>query len=123
MSDPAGHICLVAGLPPDIGTLNGIIQGLLVHSDWLTAYGLDGADYLTVSRDTLPVAGRLAVILALDAQDLRTPRPLGKRAVGTCRDFALMMCSFLRSQGVPSRNLGLGRLAGGIVVAPCDPRA
>ncbi len=103
MSDPAGHTGLAAELSPNIGTLNGIVQGLLVHSDWLTAYGLDSADYRTVSRDTLPVADRLDTILAIDSQDLRTPRPPGKRAVGTCRDFALMLCSFLRSQSVPSR--------------------
>jgi hypothetical protein len=103
MSDPAGHTGLVAELPPDIGALNGIIQGLLVHSDWLTAYGLDGADYRTVSRNTLPVADRLDAILAIDPSDLQTPRPPGRRAVGTCRDFALMLSSFLRSHSIPSR--------------------
>jgi hypothetical protein len=103
MSDPAGHIGLVATLPTDIGALNSIIQGLLVHSDWLTVYGLDGSDYRTVSRTTMPIADRIDAILADDAQDLRTPRPPGKRAVGTCRDFALMLCSLLRSKNVPAR--------------------
>jgi hypothetical protein len=103
MSDPAGHIGLVAELPSDIAALNSIIQGLLVHSDWLTSYGLANADYRTVSRDTLPVADRLGTILANDAQDLRTPRLPAKRAVGTCRDFALMLCSFLRSKSISSR--------------------
>jgi hypothetical protein len=103
MSDPAAHTSIVAELPSGIGALNSIIQGLLVHSDWLTVYGLDNADYRTVSRNTLPVADRLDTILGNDSQDLRTPRPPGKRAVGTCRDFALMLCSFLRSKSVPSR--------------------
>lgn len=103
MSDPAGHAGRVAELPSDIGALNRIVQGLLIHSDWLTAYGLDEADYRTVSRETLPVADRLGAILASNAQDLRTPRPPGERAVGTCRDFALMVCAILRGKGVPSR--------------------
>jgi hypothetical protein len=103
MSDPAGHTRRVAVLPSDISALNGVIQGLLIHSDWLTAYALDAADYRTVSRDTLPVADRLDGILATDAKDLRAPRAPGERAVGTCRDFALLLCSFLRSKGVPTR--------------------
>ena len=103
MSDPAGHAGLVAELPPDIGALNGIVQGFLVHSDWLTAYGLDDADYRAVSRNTLPVAERLEAILASDPQNLRTPRSPSRRAVGTCRDYALMLCSFLRSKSVPAR--------------------
>jgi hypothetical protein len=57
MSDPAGHIDLVAELPSDISALDRTVQGLLVYSDWLAAYGLDNADYRTVSRNTLPVAG------------------------------------------------------------------
>jgi len=103
MSDPAGHAGLVAELPSDIGALNSIIQGLLVHSDWLTVYGLTDADYRTVSRNTLPVASRLDAIFASDPQNLRTPRLPGNRAVGTCRDFALMLCCFLRSKAVPAR--------------------
>jgi hypothetical protein len=103
MSDPAGHSSLIAGLPSDIGGLNRIIQGLLVHSDWLTVYGLNDADFRAVSRNTIPVADRLTSILANNSQDLRTPRLPGKRAVGTCRDFALMLCSFLRSKSLPAR--------------------
>lgn len=103
MSDPAGHTGRIAELPSDIGALNSIVQGLLVHSDWLTVYGLDDADYRTVSRDTLPVVDRLDALLANDPQALRIPRSPGKRAVGTCRDFALMLCGFLRSKSVPAR--------------------
>jgi hypothetical protein len=103
MSDPAGHAGAVAELPSDVATLNGIVQGLLVHCDWLTAYGLDSADYQSVSRNTLPVADRLDAIRASDPRDLRTPRPAGRRTVGTCRDFALMLCSFLRGRGVAAR--------------------
>jgi hypothetical protein len=69
MSDPVGYAAAIADLPSDIGILNGIVQGVLVHSDWLTAYGLDDACYRTVSRATLPVAERL------DASSRRTVNP------------------------------------------------
>ncbi|MGH6880793.1 transglutaminase-like domain-containing protein [Hypericibacter sp.] len=103
MSDPVGYAAAMAGLPSDVGALNGIIQGVLVHSDWLTDYGLDESLLSATSRTTLPIADRLADILERDGQGLETRRPSSKRALGTCRDFALMLCSILRSQGVPAR--------------------
>jgi len=103
MSDPAGHAAVLAGLPSDIGALNGIIQGVLVHTDWLAEYGLDESLLRATSRTTLPIADRLADILQRDARGLETGRPSASRALGTCRDFALMLCSILRSQGIPAR--------------------
>jgi hypothetical protein len=41
----ASAAVVIADLPSDIAILNGIVQGVLVHSDWLTAYGLDDAHY------------------------------------------------------------------------------
>lgn len=103
MSDPAGHAVAIAGLPSDIGVLSSIIQGVLIHADWLTAYGVDDSHLLAASRTTLPVADRLDSIFEKDAQRLQIRRSPRNRAVGTCRDFALMLCSFLRSEGIPSR--------------------
>ncbi len=103
MSDPADHAPRLAGLPADIGALNRVVQGMLVHSDWLAAYELDEALLDAGSRRTLPIAQRLADVLKRDAQPLDIPRPPGRRAIGTCRDFALMLCSMLRTQGVASR--------------------
>jgi hypothetical protein len=103
MSDPADHAACLAGLPADIGVLNQVIQGVLIHADWLTEYGLDETMLHAGSRQTLPVARRLGEILDSDARPLDIPRSPGQRATVTCRDFALMLCSVLRGKGVPSR--------------------
>ena len=103
MSDLAGHAAVIADLPSDIGALNGVVQGVLVHSDWVAEYGLDGTQLDAVSRMTLPVADRLDDIFQRDGRGLQTGRPPDRRAIGTCRDFALLLCSFLRGKGVPSR--------------------
>jgi hypothetical protein len=103
MSYPAGHAAVIADLPCDIGLLNTVVQGVLIHSDWLAAYGVDNNHLLAASRTTLPVADRLDSIFEKDAQSLQIRRSPQNRAVGTCRDFALMLCSFLRSKGIPSR--------------------
>jgi hypothetical protein len=100
MSDPAEHVANIAKLPSEVARLNEIIQGTLVHSDWLTAHGLDGIGF---SRTTLPVAERLEDILRKDGSPIENQRPPRGRSAGTCRDFALMLTSFLRCHGVPAR--------------------
>lgn len=103
MSDPAKHAGSVAALPSGVSALNRVVQGLLIHSDWLGAYGVDERQRRANSRKTLPVADRLADILEDDPRPLHLPRLPRRRSAGTCRDFSLMICSFLRAKGVPSR--------------------
>jgi hypothetical protein len=102
MSDPGRHGAAVAGLPSAVGALNGVVQGVIIHSDWLSAYGVGESQFVRVSRETLPVAERLALVLDNDAPALTERRLPAQRSVGTCRDFALMLCAFLRSKGIPA---------------------
>ena len=103
MSEPGRGPLVFDGLPADVGTLCRIVQGVLLHSDWIAAYGVDAAQLQTVSRETLPLVDRLRQIADLDDGALTAGRPPDRRAVGTCRDYALMLCGMLRQQGVPAR--------------------
>jgi hypothetical protein len=103
MSDPGRHAGAISALPAGIGALNEIIQGALVHSDWVREYGLDERRLDAKARTTLPVVERLDDVLSRDQQPLEVRRPAAKRSTGTCRDFALLLCSFLRCKGVPAR--------------------
>ena len=103
MSDPAGHAAILADLPPRPDALNDLIQGVLIHADWLSAYGLHEADLGPVSRATLPVAERLTRIFERDSRALDVRRCPAQRSAGTCRDFALLLCSVLRGKGVAAR--------------------
>ena len=103
MSDPGDFASTLTRLPSDIDAINRTIQGLLIHSDWLTAYGMDERAFSAESRQTLPVAKRLAAILGRDARPLDVQRLPDQRAVGTCRDYALLLCSILRSKGIAAR--------------------
>jgi hypothetical protein len=76
---------------------------LLIHSDWVGAYDVNDRELGAHSRTTLPVADRLGKILEADVWALHVPRLPQQRFPGTCRDFALMITSFLRSKGVPAR--------------------
>lgn len=101
MSDPGEFLSLLGQLPTDPRALSQILQGVLVHSDWLVEYGLK-ADKAP-SRETLPVAERLRQVFALDASPIEVQRPPERRLPATCRDFALLLCSFMRSKGIPAR--------------------
>jgi hypothetical protein len=103
MSDTGAHDAAVAEMPTDIGALNVIVQGFIIHTEWLGAYGVDASDFASLSRDTLPAADRLALVLKEDARPLVVRRSPEKRTVGTCRDYALVLCGLLRSKGVSAR--------------------
>ena len=103
ISDTGGHHAAVAKMPSSVGALNAVVQGIIIHTEWLGAYGVNASDFASVSRDTLPVADRLALVLQADARPLTARRLPARRTVGTCRDFALVLCGLLRSKGISAR--------------------
>ncbi|MBP2486362.1 transglutaminase domain-containing protein [Rhizobium leguminosarum] len=103
MTNPGRHASAIAVLPTEVGALIQIIQGVLVHSDWITEYGLDETILNSTARTTLPIAERLDDVLRRDPRPLNIARSADKRSVGTCRDYALMLCSFLRCREIPAR--------------------
>lgn len=103
MSDPGRHAGVIAALPAGVAALNEITQGVLVHADWAKAYGLDETKLGLAARKTLPIAARLDDILRRDSRPIHDWRPAEKRSPGTCRDFALALCSFLRCRNIPAR--------------------
>ena len=103
MTEPGALSAEFSLLPSDISSLNHIIHGLLVHSEWLSAYGLDASAFPSMSRRTLPVSERLQALSKSRSGELREARAPAQRSAGTCRDFALTLCSFLRAKGVPAR--------------------
>jgi Transglutaminase-like superfamily len=103
MSEPGRDVALYEALPRDIGSLCRAIEGLLIHADWAAAYGLSPDHFGPEARTTLPIAQRLAQISGTDPRPLAIERPIEARAPGTCRDFALLLCSVLRHRQVPAR--------------------
>src|SRR6266436_4573583 len=81
----------LARLPADLLADCRFIQGMVLHADWAALYGVPDTG---LSRETLPVAERMK----LAKQMLPA-----KKTPGTCRDFALMLCSILRLRGMPAR--------------------
>jgi len=103
MTELAALSSSVERLPSDVADLGVVVQGLLIHSAWLGNYTDDPDVFGSVSRTTLPVKQRLASVLERDRRQLDETRLPTLREVATCRDFALMMCAFLRAKGTASR--------------------
>lgn len=104
VSDP-GSPAVFAGLPADPPTLARTVRHLLVHreeSQHLFGYALP-PERKQAEAETRYAADILAVVRGLDDAPLDRPRLPAHRFAGTCRDFALLLCSALRAKGIPAR--------------------
>jgi excinuclease ABC subunit A len=90
-------------LPHDLPTLVKTVQGLAVSLPWEDAYGLDTPRERHREIYLRTVPEMLKRILELDSSPLTVTRPPEKRKVSLCRDFAVLLVSMLRHQGVPAR--------------------
>jgi hypothetical protein len=103
MTDPRHEVAMLDGLPDGIARLCRIVQGALIHLEWIGAYGLSESDVARPSRETLSLSERLRQLTHADPRPLVIPRAARARVPGTCRDFALMLCGLLRHQHIPAR--------------------
>jgi len=110
ITDPGKYAKFFCNLPDDMEGLCRVVQGLIIHY-------LDGEKLFdhTIPDDRLPevdicyIEAMVARILQLDDRPLTEPRPLEKRLVGCCRDFATMLCAMARHKNIPARTrVGFG---------------
>jgi hypothetical protein len=101
LTHPAGLASLYEALPSGAPALCDVLSGLIVHTSWADRYGIPPGTPLP--RETKPIAERLAEIQQRFAGSLVAQRAPTQRPFGTCRDFALLLCSTLRHRGTPAR--------------------
>jgi hypothetical protein len=104
MTALGAHAEELRALPTDIASLCEIVQGVLIHRDiapWL--YGITLTEAQRDDGHIRPIAQMLSRIHALDSRPLTNARDVGHRLPSVCRHFSLMLCSILRTQGVPAR--------------------
>ena len=103
-SDPGELAVRYAGLPRDPTQLARISRDLLIHrveGDLFDHTHPD--DRLHNDAETRYIDDILRILVARNDAPLHVRREVGDRFVGTCRDFSLLLCSFLRQAGVPAR--------------------
>lgn len=99
-TSPGRHAACLVAIGDEPRAIVTTIQGLLIHGGALEHYGVAAGAF---SRETLPVEARLDQLLAADPRPLTEPRLPEARAVGTCRDYATLVCSALRQNGSAAR--------------------
>ncbi|MBI3196042.1 MAG: transglutaminase domain-containing protein [Rhodospirillales bacterium] len=104
MTDPGKHAHLYGDLPSDIEALVAITQGLVIDKDFVGLYGLALEERERLGEvDIRYVSDIYDQLLAKDGGPLTEPREPNARFIGSCRDYALVLCSMLRHVGVPTR--------------------
>lgn len=103
MSDPGEHGCLYGNLPDSVPELVRLVQQLSVHVFWAERYGLHVPQERMCELQLRSVQRRLARARELDARSLDEPRSMDKKLLGNCRDYSLLLASFMRHQGIPAR--------------------
>lgn len=103
-SDPGELAGYYADLPEDPRELALVVRRLMIHRLEGELRGVPIAeDRMRNDAETRYVDEILRLILDRVDAPLNTPREYGDRFVGICRDFALLLCSFLRAKGIPAR--------------------
>lgn len=103
ITDPGEYLGLFADLPHDVSGLCQVVQGLIIHFEEGDLFGYTIPEDRLPEVDTRYTEKMLARIVELDDRLLTEPRPLEKRLVGCCRDFAVLFCAMARYQGIPTR--------------------
>lgn len=103
MTDPKEFEYLFEPLPCEVAAIKSLLQGLILHF-W------DGSfyDYQIPLKRLLDIETRyvekmLKKIIELDDAKLLKERPLDRRIIGSCRDYATLFCAILRYHGIPAR--------------------
>jgi hypothetical protein len=94
---------LLSHMPSTIPGLCHLIQGIVLHPFEAHHYGVKIPRRRWQELDLCEVASMLQRVWQLEPTPLHIPRSPEKRLLGNCRDYATLLCAFLRWQGIPAR--------------------
>ena len=100
---PGDNVRLLDTLPKDIPGLCKVVQGVMLHIFWATAYGVRLSEDRKNEVNLRKVERILSRIIELDERPLTIAREPELRVVGNCRDYAVFLCALLRHVGIPAR--------------------
>lgn len=90
-------------LPTDADGLRDVVQNLLVHREWASAYGIDADSVRAGEQNLRTVADVLGRAFEISADPVAISRAPVDRVASICRHFTLLHTAFLRFRGVPAR--------------------
>lgn len=103
ITHPGQYEHAYATLPDEPEQLLRIVQRLIIHADLGKLYGVTFSKRQLDEELLRTVPQMLNRILGISNEDLSSERTPNLRMVGMCRDYALLMVSFLRHKNIPAR--------------------
>lgn len=100
---PGRYAPWYAPLPEDAVGLCAVVQGLLIHVLHGGRYGVEIPPARMAQVYTYSAGEMVSAILQDDPRPLTAARTPVARFVGTCRHYAVLLCSMLRERSVPAR--------------------
>lgn len=104
---PGPHLDSLIGatpLPRDPAALGALVRGVVLHREEGGRFGYAvPEERMNEDAESRYAADLLRILGERGSTPLTEPREPAARFVGTCRDFALLLCSLLRATGTPAR--------------------
>lgn len=102
MTSAGPHAPALAALK-SVDAVAAAVHGALLHEAWAQRYDQALTPERRAESHIRPAREMLDTIMAIDPAPLEIPRPPDKRSIGTCRNFTVLACAALRTQGIPAR--------------------
>lgn len=103
ITNPARFEKEYKNLPNTPTELLEIVQNLIIHGEHGNLYGILFSNQQSEEELLRTVFQMLEKIMRINSQSLTIPREPKQRLVGMCRDYSLLLVSFLRYQGYNAR--------------------
>jgi Transglutaminase-like superfamily len=104
VSDPGPHAEALRRLPRDPGAVVDILGGIFAHYEFdLPGTGFEPGPDRRAEVGLRTSSAILSRVFELDPAALAEPRPIERKYLGVCRDVSLLLCSALRTHGIPAR--------------------
>ncbi|MBN1799311.1 MAG: transglutaminase domain-containing protein [Spirochaetales bacterium] len=103
MSDPGPHISMLKDLPDDPQTIRLAVQNCLIHLHWLPAYGIEQTEKHWQEAGLRSMEEKLNRLQELGYETVTKQTAYKNHLTGTCRDYAVFLCSLLRHKAIPAR--------------------
>lgn len=102
-SDPGELSYLYHPLADNIETLTDQVQRLFLHYADIDLFSIDKEKLNYYELNLRMINDILLTLQSKSEIDLSSHRDMHKRVMGVCRDTSLLLCSVLRSRGIPAR--------------------
>lgn len=93
----------LADVPAELNDLRSVVQGLVLHREWATSYGVDAGAVRVDEQNLRSAAEVLERAFELSAEPVTVAREPADRVVGICWHFAVLYAALLRAQGSAAR--------------------